>query len=123
MVTSSPTMMPVSRAEFHVKPQSIRLMCVMVDNLIRGVARWVSHWSDRSIHIEYYFASDTMAGKVAGSLIALQSPFHLAGEGRLKSGLGGEQTESNQRLMYTSAWASPQKCRAPTAFAACEFQR
>jgi hypothetical protein len=33
---------------------------------------------------------------------------HFAGEGRLKLGLGGEQTESNHRLMYTSAWASPQ---------------
>ena len=26
----------------------------------------------------------------------------------LKLGLGGAHTESNQRLMYTSAWASPQ---------------
>jgi hypothetical protein len=26
----------------------------------------------------------------------------------LKLGFGGEHTESNQRLMYTSAWASPQ---------------
>src|SRR5258708_8998532 len=25
---------------------------------------------------------------------------------------GGEQTDSNQRLIYTWAWASPQKCRA-----------
>jgi hypothetical protein len=26
----------------------------------------------------------------------------------LKVGFGGTHTESNQRLMYTSAWASPQ---------------
>jgi hypothetical protein len=26
----------------------------------------------------------------------------------LKFGFGGAHTESNQRLMYTSAWASPQ---------------
>lgn len=48
---------------------------------------------------------------------------HLAGEGELKSGLGGEQIESNHRLMYTSEWASPQKCRAPLVFAASELQR
>lgn len=41
----------------------------------------------------------------------------------MKSGLGGAQMESNHRLMYTSAWASPQKCRAPSALAAAEFQR
>jgi hypothetical protein len=30
------------------------------------------------------------------------------GEGYLKVGFGGAHTESNHRLMYTSAWASPQ---------------
>jgi hypothetical protein len=44
-------------------------------------------------------------------------------EGRLKSGLGGLHIDSNHRLMYTWEWASPQKCRAPVAFAASEFQR
>jgi hypothetical protein len=57
------------------------------------------------------------------AIVPLQSPIHLAVEGRLKSGLGGEHTESNHRLMYTSAWASPQKFLAPPASAASEFQR
>lgn len=48
---------------------------------------------------------------------------HFAGDARLKSGFGGVHTESNQRLIYTSAWASPQKCRAPDALADSEFQR
>ena len=39
----------------------------------------------------------------------------------VKSGFGGEQNESNQRLMYTCAWPSPQKCRAPAAFAFAAF--
>src|SRR4029077_4552505 len=33
---------------------------------------------------------------------------HDLGERYLKVGFGGAHTESNQRLMYTSAWASPQ---------------
>ena len=39
----------------------------------------------------------------------------------VKSGFAGEHSESNQRLMYTWAWPSPQKCRAPAAFAVSEF--
>jgi hypothetical protein len=35
----------------------------------------------------------------------------------VKSGFGGEHMESNHRLMYTCAWASPQKCHAPAEFA------
>src|SRR3981081_1705098 len=30
----------------------------------------------------------------------------------LNAGLRGQHTDSNQRLIYTWAWASPQKCRA-----------
>jgi hypothetical protein len=35
-----------------------------------------------------------------------------------KQGLGGTHMDSNQRLMYTWAWASPQKCRAVGLLAA-----
>jgi len=46
---------------------------------------------------------------------------YFADEDLVKSGFGGEHTESNHRLMYTCAWASPQKWRAPGAFAVSEF--
>ena len=36
----------------------------------------------------------------------------------LKTCLGGEQMDSNHRLMYTCACASPQKCRAAGLLAA-----
>jgi hypothetical protein len=37
-----------------------------------------------------------------------QAGLYGAGDARPKFGFGGVHTESNQRLMYTSAWASPQ---------------
>ena len=39
----------------------------------------------------------------------------------MKSGFDGEHVESNHRLMYTWAWPSPQKWRAPAALAAAAF--
>jgi hypothetical protein len=39
----------------------------------------------------------------------------------MKSGFEGEHVESNHRLMYTWAWPSPQKWRAPVALAASTF--
>ena len=36
----------------------------------------------------------------------------------LNAGLRGQHTDSNQRLIYTWAWASPQKCRAAGLVAA-----
>lgn len=46
---------------------------------------------------------------------------YVTDEGSVKSALGGEHTESNHRLIYTPAWASPQQCLAPGAFAASKF--
>ena len=55
------------------------------------------------------------------SAISLTDAYDFSDAGLVKSGLGGEHTDSNQRLMYTWAWASPQKWRAPEALAASEF--
>jgi hypothetical protein len=38
--------------------------------------------------------------------------------GALKTGFDGPHTDSNHRLIYTWAWASPQKCRAAGPLAA-----
>jgi len=46
---------------------------------------------------------------------------YLREDARVESGLGGEQTESNQRLIYICACASPQKCRASAVLAASWF--
>jgi hypothetical protein len=57
--------------------------------------------------------------------LALHAPTfrrsYSADEDRVKSGLEGEHAESNHRLMYTWAWPSPQKWRAPVASAASAF--
>lgn len=48
-------------------------------------------------------------------------PPYFADADRMKSGLGGEHMDSNHRLIYTWACASPQKWRAPAAVTASGF--
>jgi hypothetical protein len=58
----------------------------------------------------------------ATSILKTPKPIYDFADGdAIKSGLGGEHIDSNHRLMYTWACASPQKWRAPGAFAPFGF--